>query len=307
METPHRHQQPRARIAARASRALSAASHRGRHRAARPRRARNPPQLARVRCLRQPLGERARGARRRAWRSRRHGARQFARAPRDLLGVREARRRRRAAVAAADRDRPRLAARRRAARASCWPSSDQLRDAGRGATRGVPSTPAWVLIDAAADDEAAGYRAYGLAARRRQRRGAGCARRGGRPADADVHVGHDGLAERHPAHALHPRDVRDDDGERVADGAGIGRAALGRDRLQRRDGDDVPGVHAGRDVRAAPRVRRRGVHRHRRARARHAHDAGARRRSSRSSTPRASIPSRLTSLEMVLSLGAPLH
>ncbi len=40
--------------------------------------------------------------------------------------------------------------------------------------------PAWVLIDAAADDEAAGYRAFGLLHAERERQRAGRARRGGR-------------------------------------------------------------------------------------------------------------------------------
>ena len=66
-------------------------------------------------ALRQPLRECARGARRRARRSRGDRARELARAARDLLGLREARRRRGAAVAAPDRDGPRIAARRRAA------------------------------------------------------------------------------------------------------------------------------------------------------------------------------------------------
>ena len=113
------------------------------------------------------------------------------------------------------------------------------------------------------------------AARASVRGGARRARRGRRPADADVHVGHHRPAQGHPAHALHPRDVRADARLHVADGAGIGRAAHRRAGVQRGDDDDVPGVHARRDVHHAPAVRRRGVHRDGRARARHAHDAGA--------------------------------
>ena len=110
---------------------------------------------------------------------------------------------------------------------------------------------------------------------RRQRRAAGRARRSRRSADADVHVGDDRAAQGDPAHALHPRDVCDDARVHVADGAGVGRAALRGAGVQRRDDDDVPRVHGGRNLRAAPRVRRRSLHRRCRARARHAHDAGA--------------------------------
>ena len=220
--------------------------------------------MARIRRLREPLGERAPVAGRRARRPGRHRACQFARAAGHVLGVRETRRGRRSAVAAADRVGTRVAARRRAAEGRAG-LDRPARDAGRSAAA------------------AAVHAGMGADRRRRRRRGRrlsrvriaapGSERRGarrergcGRSADADVHLRDHGLAEGHSAHAFHSRDVCDDHGQCVADGAGIGRPALGRDRVQRCDGDHVPCVHAGRDLRAAAGVRRRGLHRHGRAR-----------------------------------------
>ncbi len=68
--------------------------------------------VARVRCLHKSLRECAGGAWRRPRRPRRDGAREFARTPRNVLGVRQARRGLGSAVAAADRDRARVAPRR---------------------------------------------------------------------------------------------------------------------------------------------------------------------------------------------------
>ncbi len=91
--------------------------------------------------------------------------------------------------------------------------------------------------------------------------------------DADVHVGHDRTAQGHPAHALHPGDVRDDVGQCLAPGTGVGGAAFGRHRVQWCDDDDSAGIHAGLDTCPASRVRCRGLHSDRRARTRHAYDA----------------------------------
>ena len=147
-------------------------------------------------------------------------------------------------------------------------------DEVRGTLTGE-AAPHWVLTGAGADDEARGYRSFGALIA-----GASAA-----PPAAHVEAGDlltlmytsgtTGPAQGDPAHALHPRDVCDDARVHVADGAGVGRAALRGAGVQRRDDDDVPRVHGGRNLRAAPRVRRRSLHRHRRARARHAHDAGA--------------------------------
>ena len=77
------------------------------------------------------------------------------------------------------------------------------------------------------------------------------------------------------AHALHPRDVRAHDGQRVAARTRVGGAAHGRADLQRCDGDDVARLHVRRHVHPAPRLRPGAVHRHGGARTGHAHDAGA--------------------------------
>ena len=101
--------------------------------------------------------------------------------------VREARRGRGSAVAAADRDRPRLAARRCAAAgrarlerpardARRCPRAARARRAGLGADRRRGRR------------RGAGYRAFGAADGGGERRRAGGARRGRRPADAHVHV-----------------------------------------------------------------------------------------------------------------------
>ena len=102
-----------------------------------------------------------------------------------------------------------------------------------------------------------------------------------------------GLPEGHPAHALHPRDVRDDDGQRVADGARVGRAAFGRAGVQRRDGDDVAGVHVrrARSSCIARSTRRRSSRRSSASASRTR--CSCRRRSSRSSTRRGFDPARL--------------
>ena len=101
-----------------------------------------------------------------------------------------------------------------------------------------------------------------------------CGRSSAAISDTDVHVRHHGHAERHPAHAFHPRDVRRQ-GELVADAAGIHRAALGLDRVQRGDDDDAAGVHARGDVRGRARLRSGSRHRDHRARTRHSHHARA--------------------------------
>ena len=243
---------------ARAARALSAASHRRRHRAARRDEHEIRLSLARVRRLPQSLRERAALARRREGRPRRDRAPEFARCSSRAywacakLG---------AVVVPLS---PLLTAPGLASlvadaspRVVIGPS-DQRRDAGRSSRRrasgdrarcGRSPTPS-------PSDEQAGYRALEHADRRRERGRSRHRRRAGRSVDAHVHVRHHGHAERHPAHALHPRDVRGA-GELVADDAGVGRAALGLDRVQRRDDDDAAGVHARRDVRRRARLRRR--------------------------------------------------
>ncbi len=80
-----------------------------------------------------------------------------------------------------------------------------------------------------------------------------------------------------------------------------------RDRLQRRDGDDAPAFMLGatyvlhRAVRCARRSSPRSSASGSRTR------CSCRRRSSRSSNAQGFDPARLASLEMILSLGAPLH
>ena len=149
-------------------------------------------------------------------------------------------------------------------------------------------------------------RAFGPLHGERRRRAARGRGRGRRSADADVHVGDHRPAEGHPAHALHPRDVRDDDGQRLADDAGVGRAAHRLDRVQRRDGDAVPAflcgatyvLHRAFDAEAfiatveAERV---------------THTMLVPSQIIAILNARGFDPSRLTSLEMILSLGAPLH
>ena len=129
----------------------------------------------------------------------------------------------------------------------------------------------------------------------------------GGSAHPHVHVGHHRPAQGHPAHALHPRDVRDDHGQRVAHGARIGGAAFRRHRVQRRDGHDV----SRRSCAAPPTsctarsTPRRSSRRWKRS--------GSRTPCSCPSQIIAILeapgfdPARLTSLQMVLSLGAPLH
>ena len=79
----------------------------------------------------------------------------------DLLGVREARRRRRAAVAAPQRDRPRVA-RRRCHAFRRHRGERPAGDAGRGARPAATAAATkWVLHDATPDDERAGYLALG--------------------------------------------------------------------------------------------------------------------------------------------------
>ena len=166
------------------------------------------------------------------------------------------------------------------------------------------ATPVWVLQDAAPDDEAAGYRAYGTLIAEASDAEPDVRVAARRSLDADVHVRHHRSAEGHPAHALHPGDVCGE-GELMAHGPGVRRAALGLDRVQRRDDDDAAGVHAGRDVRGGASLRSPTPSSRPSSASASRTRCSSRRRSSRSSMRRRFDPARLVSLEMILSLGAP--
>ena len=128
------------------------------------------------------------------------------------------------AVAAADDQRPQVAARRRDAARRARLARPARRDRGRAPRHRVA---AGARLGAGRRGRRRGGELLRLwrrctASRRRAARGRG---RGRRPPDADVHLRDHRAAEGHPAHALHPRDVRDDDGQRLADDARVGRAA----------------------------------------------------------------------------------
>ncbi len=154
----------------------------------------------------------------------------------------------------------------RPTRSRCWT---------RCAARGFASPPAWVLIDAAADDEAAGYLAFGPLHAQASAAAPVAHVEAGDLLTLMYTSGTTGL----PKGIQHTHFIRAMYATTMANAWRMAPESVvlhsGAHRVQRGDDDDVPGVHARRDVRAASRVRRGGVHRDGRARARHAHDAGA--------------------------------
>ena len=116
--------------------------------------------------------------------------------------------------------------------------------------------PAWVLIDAAADDEAAGYRAFGPLTAEASAADPNIAVEAGDLWTLMYTSGTTGL----PKGIQHTHFIRAMYATTLANAwrmsPGVGRAAFGCHRVQRRDDDDTARLHAGGDARPAPRVRR---------------------------------------------------